>query len=739
MEERNVNLIRSIEEVFDAYDPELVFAAIKRTDLAALGAFSENMSFDFVYRYDERYPAQTPVVYAIKSHNGRFGSYAEDAKRIMEFLTANGGSLNRGSPLLHAAVYHHWPAAEFLLSSGVDPAHAGFFEATGYFAGERNVRTWMRPIDAAVEENHIRVINGLNLLQFTSDPTGKELAVRKDASGGPMTHKYWFLPDGELIRKTGDFLGTGTWYVEPTDGKISIVTKLERNNRAMLSDDSYVYAIGAIPEEYESLIMSDIAEGDSKVRLLSDEEVYSMRSRIEAEFSKASLRSMVAGRTLAWSTGVGSQTYLHFLDDGTFIREHIAPSHSNKYEIGSWEITTRIEVMNDSGVISTEITSATYQRFLPVQSDITFTVNDFGNYDYNEPIEKATLAELRAVVQPRAIYIYASSAIPDEARYSYGPDMAFDGVSSTAWNEGVDGSGAGEEIRIRFDRLIEADGIGLQGGYFDERWFSANNRVKRIRVELYDRDDQILTKSFDISDQMIEQRLSFPTTRFIEARFNVEDVYRGDRWNDLAVAEISFYTGDSSVGFTIPETSRRIVSAVNRPEMLTSAEKIVHVSESDGDPEIRIMNVDGTGARALTDNEANDVQPAWSAETGRIAFASNRDGNRFHIYTMNPDGTDVRLISDTTGDAEYMAPAWSPDGEFIGAVRRADRSKIDLVVFDVRGDTVAEAHDLNKRPLPIAYRWDMYGDEIGAALVDGIDLRWRDNDAADYSAIVIQD
>ena len=48
------------------------------------------------------------------------------------------------------------------------------------------------------------------------------------------------------------------------------------------------------------------------------------------------------------------------------------------------------------------------------------------------------------------------------------------------------------------------------------------------------------------------------------------------------------------------------------------------------------MNADGSGATRLTHNIAGDYGPAWSPDGRRIAFDSDRDGDR-EIYVMNAD------------------------------------------------------------------------------------------------------
>ena len=75
------------------------------------------------------------------------------------------------------------------------------------------------------------------------------------------------------------------------------------------------------------------------------------------------------------------------------------------------------------------------------------------------------------------------------------------------------------------------------------------------------------------------------------------------------------------------------------------------------DDEIYVMNADGSGQANLTRHPANEWGPAWSPDGTQIAFNSDREGTP-QVYVMNPDGSNVRRLTDVEG--EY--PAWSPDG-----------------------------------------------------------------------------
>jgi len=117
--------------------------------------------------------------------------------------------------------------------------------------------------------------------------------------------------------------------------------------------------------------------------------------------------------------------------------------------------------------------------------------------------------------------------------------------------------------------------------------------------------------------------------------------------------------------------------------------RIVFVSKRDGDWEIYIMDVSDGGQvgdgqlTKLTDNDAPDGFPAWSPDGTRIVFMSERDGNK-EIYRMDADGSDQRRLTNT--DFEESFPRWSPDGQWIVYTFLSTDSSVfsfDLMVMHV--------------------------------------------------------
>ncbi len=74
------------------------------------------------------------------------------------------------------------------------------------------------------------------------------------------------------------------------------------------------------------------------------------------------------------------------------------------------------------------------------------------------------------------------------------------------------------------------------------------------------------------------------------------------------------------------------------------------------DSEIYVMNASGGDRVRLTSNGAWDAGAVWSPDGSKIAFTSDRDGDR-EVYMMNPDGSDQLNITNNPA-ADDQEPAW---------------------------------------------------------------------------------
>jgi hypothetical protein len=112
--------------------------------------------------------------------------------------------------------------------------------------------------------------------------------------------------------------------------------------------------------------------------------------------------------------------------------------------------------------------------------------------------------------------------------------------------------------------------------------------------------------------------------------------------------------------------------------------RIAFASDRDGNFEIYVMNADGSGVTRLTNNPADDRFPSWSPDGKRIAFTSDRDGNR-EIYVMNADGSGVTRL--TNSPAPDGVPSWSPDGKRIAFDSERDGNR-EIYVMNADGSGV---------------------------------------------------
>jgi TolB protein len=104
------------------------------------------------------------------------------------------------------------------------------------------------------------------------------------------------------------------------------------------------------------------------------------------------------------------------------------------------------------------------------------------------------------------------------------------------------------------------------------------------------------------------------------------------------------------------------------PALSPDGERIAFNSDRGGEPQVYVMNTDGTGVKLVSDLWGE--YPAWSPDGGRIAFESYVGGTTpfgdpdYDVFVMNTDGTGLtNLTDDPTSKDDY--PTWSPDGRWI--------------------------------------------------------------------------
>ncbi|MFC1553490.1 TolB family protein [candidate division KSB1 bacterium] len=134
--------------------------------------------------------------------------------------------------------------------------------------------------------------------------------------------------------------------------------------------------------------------------------------------------------------------------------------------------------------------------------------------------------------------------------------------------------------------------------------------------------------------------------------------------------------------------------------------RIAFSSDRTGDFEIYTIRPDGTDLKRLTNSPGNDLWPDWSPDGSQIVFTSTRSGSS-DIWVMDSDGSNQTQLTyviqpNNLIDSEYY-PRWSPDGSKI--MFTYDRfTKIELFIINPDGSDVKGVKFLS------SYYTEDYGD-----------------------------
>src|SRR5690349_7598134 len=89
------------------------------------------------------------------------------------------------------------------------------------------------------------------------------------------------------------------------------------------------------------------------------------------------------------------------------------------------------------------------------------------------------------------------------------------------------------------------------------------------------------------------------------------------------------------------------------------------------------------------DRSTYDADLAFSPDGKKIVFASDRTGT-FRLYMMDPDGKNIRPLTqfDNTGGNAY--PAWEPNGKRIAFTNSAPDGTRQIFIIDADGNNVKQ-------------------------------------------------
>ena len=114
------------------------------------------------------------------------------------------------------------------------------------------------------------------------------------------------------------------------------------------------------------------------------------------------------------------------------------------------------------------------------------------------------------------------------------------------------------------------------------------------------------------------------------------------------------------------------------------ATRIVYATNFGGTSVFDLYTIDVSGENQQSLG-VDGRMPAWSPDGSKITFIAQGPGSSTDLYTMSPNGSDVRVLMETT--ATELSPAWSPDGSRIAYESRG--SRVGIYVVNVDGSNAA--------------------------------------------------
>jgi Tol biopolymer transport system component len=119
--------------------------------------------------------------------------------------------------------------------------------------------------------------------------------------------------------------------------------------------------------------------------------------------------------------------------------------------------------------------------------------------------------------------------------------------------------------------------------------------------------------------------------------------------------------------------------------------RFVAVTNRGGQEDLFVVEVATGEIRQLTDDTARDRGVFWSPDGAKIYFYSQRDDNRYEIWSINADGSHLTRITRTEGRGLWY-PTVSPDGKKLACYNDEHTFLLDLSLPDAKLEQMPATH-----------------------------------------------
>ena len=148
---------------------------------------------------------------------------------------------------------------------------------------------------------------------------------------------------------------------------------------------------------------------------------------------------------------------------------------------------------------------------------------------------------------------------------------------------------------------------------------------------------------------------------------------------------------------------------------ISENEKIIYVSEKDGNPEIYLMEINGSEIQRITNSSRSEENPKLSKDGSYLGFLiSKNDIKELHIIEMNNNNKQLQ-ISDKNLDVEDFF--WSPDSRKLTFKAKDNKGNHDIYLYSLEKELTNKV--TNTKGIEKLGNWSPDGEWIVYSVVIG--------------------